>query len=492
MPFPLDRCSICDGKCRPVPGDGPKPAKVMLIGERPGREENAKGRPFIGQSGQELNDTYLRLAGLHRDDVYVTNAVKCFADGNRKPTPKEVDGCSQYLIWREVDEVEPEVVVLLGSTACSLMVDEFGEYIDLDKQHGLPKKRFFRRGIWGGLTIPMYHPAAGLHDTGKMIPLLEDFERLGEILKGKFKQRKDYIAPVYGLIEKPIGLLSYLDTKAREVAIDTERHGSTPFSWQISHRAGTGRMIQCARDGAKECAELFNIWMEDQKVVVDLHNAPQDLDWLDRMGVHPNPNRLRDTMQEAYHLGNQPQGLKALAYRLLGAEMKTFEDVVVPHSREAVAAWLVQAAEYACQNLEYVEQKQLKTKVKTVVKPSLLARRFQAIFNHTTVSNGVTEVSYDPWKALDELFDKPGLTPPEKQFVECIRSQSIHAKVVAKLTGMPGPIPIVGIGNVPLSEVVRYGCADADMTLQVAQELAKIRREVMEGVWDVPEEDWDR
>ncbi len=466
------------------------PSRIMLIGERPGREENSRHRPFVGQSGQELNDTYLRLAGLDREDVYVTNAVKCFADGNRKPTPKETESCSRHHLSRELIGVDPDYLILLGSTACSLLEDG----IDLDMRHGIPQHGSIFG--WNGTYIPMYHPAAGLHDTSKMIPLLEDFERLGKFLTQEGSAPSYYLTlPNYSLIERPIQLLDYLSLNSDSnsdstpaVAIDTERHGSTSFSWQISHSTHTGRMVQCARSGAEECAKLFTCWLRDTDAQVLLHNAPQDLDWLERMGVQVSPNRLRDTMQEAYHLGNLPQGLKSLAYRLLNETMRTYEDIVVPYSRNAISLWLAEAASYAAQHLQYIEHKQLKTKLKTITKPSLLQRGFNRIFNHTTI----IATTYNPWKALEELFNNPKLTPAEKTFVECTRGDTIASQVISRLTDMPGPVPIIGIENVPEEEVVRYGCADADMTLQVAMELDEIRTRLIEGDWDVPQEDWDR
>jgi uracil-DNA glycosylase len=166
------RCGICPARYRCVLGDGPQDARVMVVGEAPGRDEDAGGRPFIGQAGREFNENYLGLAGLERDEVYVTNAVHCRPDLNRKPNPTEVSGCAGHFMPGELASVAPEVVVLMGATACGLVA----ERIDLEAEHGIP-----RRGElygWSGWVVPIYHPAAGLHETSMMTFMLEDWELL--------------------------------------------------------------------------------------------------------------------------------------------------------------------------------------------------------------------------------------------------------------------------------------------------------------------------
>lgn len=174
-----DRCSTCTGRYRCVPGDGPTDARVVCIGEAPGRNEDEYGRPFIGDAGREFNENYLNLAGLYRDEIYTTNTVKCRPDLNRKPRTDEVASCSRQFIPRELAQVRPEVVVLMGATACSMLTET--QRVDLEAEHGIPRQGTLHG--WSGWIVPMYHPASGLHDTAMMIPLLEDWERLNVWLR---------------------------------------------------------------------------------------------------------------------------------------------------------------------------------------------------------------------------------------------------------------------------------------------------------------------
>jgi uracil-DNA glycosylase len=481
----INRCPSCPSTHRCVQPDGPTESPIVFIGERPGGDENKHGRPFIGKSGREFNENYLWLAGLRREDIYITNTVLCGADGNRKPTDKEIQGCGRHHIPDELAEINPSIVVLMGGVACSIATPE----INLDIEHGIP--RMAEIWDWEGIVVPMYHPAAGLHDTAKMIPLLEDFERLKDILEGSWEYPVDrYPVTDYSLISSTDQLSRYLrlDRTYPFIAFDTERHGSHPFSWQISHTPGTGRMVMCGDDRKNE--DLMNFWLSEQSRKgggeVILHNAPQDLDWMDRMGLRVN--RFRDTMQESYHLGNLPQGLKGLAYRLLGIRMTTYQDVVLPHSREAMVDWLGRATAHVSE-FPYVTQKQLKTKIKTIIKPNELERGLSRIYKHT-----IDSPTYNPWDKVEELFEKHGLSEKEMGFVESTRRPPEAQQVINHLTGNPGPYPIVGIANVPLGEAVRYGCADADMTLRVELELGKRRGELMgdSGSFCISEIDVDK
>src|SRR4051812_44344308 len=117
----MQPCSICPRNFSPIRGDGPQPCKIMGIGERPGENENKLDQVFIGRSGEELDQTYLPLAGLHRgEDIRLTNAVKCWAENNKTPTPKEIEICGRHWLPREIQRCQPEVIVLLGGCASKL------------------------------------------------------------------------------------------------------------------------------------------------------------------------------------------------------------------------------------------------------------------------------------------------------------------------------------------------------------------------------------
>ena len=148
----MTRCSACNHQTRCVRGDGPKPARIMTIGERP-TEVREGIRPFTGDVGREFNDNYLPLAGLDRDEIYFTNTVKCSStDKNDKPTDKEIQTCGGYWLPHEIAAVEPEIIIPMGATACQL----FGGF-DLELEHGIPRlvSNVVVWGGWSGWVIPM-------------------------------------------------------------------------------------------------------------------------------------------------------------------------------------------------------------------------------------------------------------------------------------------------------------------------------------------------
>lgn len=166
------KCPLSESRTNPVPGEGPADAKVMFIGEAPGAEEDKQGRPFVGPAGRFLN-SLLELAGLKREEVFITNIVKCRPPGNREPKPNEVEACREYLL-AQIAAISPKVVCLLGSPALKALLDP---KLAISRVHGTPVRR---QGI---LFVPLYHPAAALHRQDLKPTLKEDFMRLKTILQ---------------------------------------------------------------------------------------------------------------------------------------------------------------------------------------------------------------------------------------------------------------------------------------------------------------------
>src|ERR1035437_4833667 len=168
-------CPTCTCKNPPLPGDGPQPSPWLLLGERPGYWENKGGRVLIAKTGQELDQTSLPLAGLRRSQVRCVNVVSCWADNNKTPTAKEVLSCAAHHIPQEIAETRPEVIVLMGGSACTLCPG-----IRLDYMHGRPQSTRKVGSLfgWHGTIVPMYHPALGLHESRWMKSLLDDWAGL--------------------------------------------------------------------------------------------------------------------------------------------------------------------------------------------------------------------------------------------------------------------------------------------------------------------------
>ena len=165
------RCPLYRTRNKTVPGEGPPNAKVFIIGEGPGRNEDAQGRPFVGAAGKQLG-LLLGYAGLSREDVFITNLVKCRPPENRQPTDPEAQACRPYL-ERQLTLVAPRVVVLLGDSALKRFIPD-GR---LTSSHG----KIFKRG--GLAFFSTYHPAAIIYDRSLEETIKKDFEGLANVLK---------------------------------------------------------------------------------------------------------------------------------------------------------------------------------------------------------------------------------------------------------------------------------------------------------------------
>lgn len=168
------RCALGRTRHELVLGAGDPEARVMLIGEAPGRSEDLKGEPFVGAAGKLL-DELLSHAGLLREDVFIANVLKCRPPSNRNPAQSEIETCTPFL-REQIRVICPDVLVTLGNFATRfvLQTDQ-----PISKLHGTVQTA-------GRFTVlPVFHPAAALYDRSKRDVLLADFARLRELLLGR-------------------------------------------------------------------------------------------------------------------------------------------------------------------------------------------------------------------------------------------------------------------------------------------------------------------
>jgi len=165
------KCPLHRGRTHAVPGEGPADADIMFIGEGPGFHEDQQGRPFVGAAGQFLEEL-LNTIGLTREQVYITNVIKCRPPGNRDPLPREVNACEPYLD-RQIELIQPTVVVTLGRFS---MARAFPN-ARISHIHGDPRK------IGGIVYYPMYHPAAALHRPSLRGTVEEDMRKIPDVLE---------------------------------------------------------------------------------------------------------------------------------------------------------------------------------------------------------------------------------------------------------------------------------------------------------------------
>lgn len=166
------RCPLHASRTHAVPGDGTPSRRAMLIGEAPGADEDESGHPFVGAAGRYL-DKLLEEHGLTRDDFFITNVVKCRPPENRKPRKREAETCTSNYLVEQIELVDPEIIMLLGSTAVTYVLrgvkslkEARGRIIEQD----------------GRRYMASYHPASRFYrqDLGEM--LREDIGRLKEAM----------------------------------------------------------------------------------------------------------------------------------------------------------------------------------------------------------------------------------------------------------------------------------------------------------------------
>ncbi len=173
-------CGLSETRTNVVFGVGDPGARLMLVGEAPGKNEDLQGEPFVGAAGQLL-DELLGGIGIAREDVYIANVLKCRPPGNRDPREEEIDSCKGYL-REQIRMIHPEVVVTLGNFATKLLVPT---------EVGITRMRGQRIDWWLGATlVPTFHPAAALRGRPQVrSDMEEDFAIVAEVLKARGSAR---------------------------------------------------------------------------------------------------------------------------------------------------------------------------------------------------------------------------------------------------------------------------------------------------------------
>ena len=164
-------CPLAEGRTHVVFGTGNPQARVLIVGEAPGKNEDLQGIPFVGAAGKYLNEL-LAYAGLRREDVYIANVLKCRPPGNRNPMPSEIEVCTPFL-REQTRTIDPAFIVTLGNFATKFILKTDRGITGL---HG----KLYQTGKF--MVFPVFHPAAAIYDRRKRADLEDDFATLGEHL----------------------------------------------------------------------------------------------------------------------------------------------------------------------------------------------------------------------------------------------------------------------------------------------------------------------
>ena len=174
-----EKCKLCETRTKAVPGKGNFDADVIFVGEAPGRNEDMHGEPFVGAAGKRL-DMILEDTGIDREDVYITNIVKCRPPKNRVPSKQEEEACNDF-IKQEIEIINPKIICIMGNTAYGTLLD--GK--EITKNHGKIVEKDGRK------FFVTFHPAATIYNQKLVDELKNDFRRLAEFL-GMNDQPKQY------------------------------------------------------------------------------------------------------------------------------------------------------------------------------------------------------------------------------------------------------------------------------------------------------------
>lgn len=201
------KCKLNLSRNKVVPGEGPANSQVMFIGEAPGFHENNQGKPFVGAAGSFL-DELLAKANLKREEVFITNVIKCRPPANRDPELEELEACRPYL-EAQIAAINPKVIVTLGRFSMGYFIEN-GK---ISAIHGHP------RTVNGRLIVPMYHPAAALHQPALRNTLLEDFSRLPQWLNADDRPAFEPEKPQFPAVTPPQVKQGIKDDQAKQLSL---------------------------------------------------------------------------------------------------------------------------------------------------------------------------------------------------------------------------------------------------------------------------------
>lgn len=174
---PYKKCMECplatQGRTQVVFGSGNPDARIMLIGEAPGKNEDEQGTPFVGRSGALLERVFKNL-NLAREDIFITNIVKCRPPKNRKPMPKESSTCKKLLLVNQISIIEPKIICTLGASALEGLFEQ---------KFKITKARGTELSYQGIPLIPTYHPAYILRNPSELDTLIHDMQLVISYLK---------------------------------------------------------------------------------------------------------------------------------------------------------------------------------------------------------------------------------------------------------------------------------------------------------------------
>jgi uracil-DNA glycosylase family 4 len=427
----------------------------MAIGEAPGKEEAYRGRPFVGPSGKDQK-MYLKPFGINPNaEWYLTNVVKEYHEDNPDPTPERIEAWSGYL-EQEIAAVRPDLVVAVGRFATDWLL---GHQVDMDRVHGVPFPNVERAN--GATVIPVFHPAAGLHQP-RYKPFLQwDYHQVANAIWDL--ETGDYPPDRILVTDTWNGHEDYQDVDGYQLAelvhdrlvhsqyaLDTEGTPDSPWSIQVSSYVGHGYTLRVGCPGFHIGIAALQHVSDQHDAQVIVHNGLYDIPMARAMGLELAHVSTWDTMYAAYLLGFEAQGLKPLAWRFCGMDMKSFKQMVSGAGKEKQLNYIQQADSMAW---TVPEKRTVRTNngVTKDYKPAGMARKLKSILKKVE-AEGVENVDL-----LDRWYSAGG----EQYAKDAAREARQEVEQVL------GPFPEPTLGDIPLSDAVWYASRDADAALRL-------------------------
>lgn len=428
-----------------VHGEGPIPARILILGEAAGPEEARSGRPFDddrGRSGKLLT-SYLTAAGIDRTAVYVDNRYPFWpGPGNPDPTPEQLE-TGDRLLAATLLHVKPAYILCLGRVAARYFHPGF---TTMEEWHGrvLP-------GRSGPIVAVAYHPAAGLHQPSLSHHCPRDIAVFAAIVGGRLHP-SDARPPADIYHHPDYHLVDGLPPPSDLPAVDTEGLPTAPVCLSISTTPGSGLVVLADDVRKANKAALYS-------GPILLHHGMWDFPVLRAMGVDTDRLHPRDTRIGAYLLCEAGQGLKELALRDCGMRMDTYEAVARPPSQVKVGAWLERALKKA-KRFSPVEEVLVREDGKMrVKKPHGLATRLKVMRTGFT-----KDLEFDPWDRWS------GFPVSYREEAERI----------------VGKFPPLSLLNATEAEWVPYAGRDPDATRRLYfSQLPRLRARGLEGAFEL-------
>lgn len=533
-------CAICPNSDTPgkvVNNDGPDTASTLWIGEGPGYWEDRSSIPFVGKTGKEFNHLLLpNYARLSRKSIKICNAVSCFFGGDNQ-TPDQARTCAVANVAPLIQSM-PHLrhVILMGATACSILswaaVDaETGASVPvppLMTEHGLPVNRgrpilLFGRKLH---AIALLHPALTLHQTSAMGEVIEDFRNVHDWRTTGWTGPQDEIGDAVCYEEvsdsDPAGIERWRRRLLQPVvALDTELDSRRrPWCSQLSARKGQGCLARSDQPAA--LAMMQEVLDQAQSVLISF--AKHDLPVVAEMGLELDVAKVVDTVLLARQLG-LPAGIKALARRLAGMEMDSWEEITGAQFEADCLEWLMEAEKLVGEEVsrrEKAAHTQLRELADASVPPDAKNRKAQVNKEFKQLLWQLEEERGDTWRPPIEYYDRAGKPTRRRakgfhkwiDAIVCDHARSLEGggggvdfqkrwfgdssneDSIGTRDRLPvwasqilrrelGDFPRRGLDQAPYEQALHYACRDVDSLIRVWPHLDRRAQEIERKEWEL-------